>query len=152
MQSPSMRRPVAVKFAFLKFHLPFLAAGFSERPGAVKGAFCAAQRTLDGEDRSATMPLERKVGPGRPVPRYLALRVTHQARCYRTVATLPSALFKERFCSLGASWVFSFQPVLLPDYRPRLHLSDGSWARRLTQSPELGFWAFAFPFEEDFAF
>jgi hypothetical protein len=69
-----------------------------------------------------------------------------------TVATLPSALFKERFCSLGASWVFSFQPVLPPDYRPRLHLSDGSWARRLTQSPELGFWAFAFPFEEGFCF
>jgi hypothetical protein len=69
-----------------------------------------------------------------------------------TVATLPSALFKERFCSLGASWVFSFQPVLPPDYRPRLHLSDESWARRLTQSPELGFWAFAFPFEEGFGF
>jgi len=48
-----------------------------------------------------------------------------------TVATLPSALFKERFCPLGASWVFSFQPVLPPDYRPLFHLSDGSWARRL---------------------
>src|SRR5512135_1003640 len=73
-----------------KFHLPFLAAGFAERPGAVKGAFGAAQRTLDGEDRSATMPLERKVGQGRPVPRYLALNPA--AHCYRTVATLPSAL------------------------------------------------------------
>ena len=27
-----------------------------------------------------------------------------------TVATLPSALFMERFVSLGASWVFSFHP------------------------------------------
>jgi len=43
------------------------------------------------------------------------------------------------FGSLGASWVFSFQPVLPPDYRPRFHLEDESWARRLTQSPELGF-------------
>ncbi len=34
-----------------------------------------------------------------------------------TVATLPSALFVERF-ALGASWVFSFQPVLPPDCRP----------------------------------
>jgi hypothetical protein len=25
--------------------------------------------------------------------------------------------------SLGASWVFSFQPVLPPDYRPLVHLS-----------------------------
>ena len=56
-----------------------------------------------------------------------------------TVATLPSALFDERFASLGASWVFSFQPVLPPVYRPRFHLQDESWARRLTQSPELGF-------------
>ena len=56
-----------------------------------------------------------------------------------TVATLPSALFEERFASLGASWVFSFQPVLPPVYRPRFHLQDESWARRLTQSAELGF-------------
>jgi hypothetical protein len=39
-----------------------------------------------------------------------------------TVATLPSALFNERF-SLGASWVFSFQPVLPPVSRPLNHLS-----------------------------
>jgi hypothetical protein len=34
-----------------------------------------------------------------------------------TVATLPSAFFNERL-SLGASWVFSVQPVLPPVYRP----------------------------------
>src|SRR5260370_10511120 len=34
-----------------------------------------------------------------------------------TVATLPSALFIQRF-SLGACWVFSFQPLLPPDFRP----------------------------------
>jgi hypothetical protein len=69
-----------------------------------------------------------------------------------TVATLPSALFAERFGSLGASWVFSFQPVLPPVYRPRFHLEDGSWARRLTQSPELGFRLWLFPFAERFWF
>ena len=68
-----------------------------------------------------------------------------------TVATLPSALFDERFGSLGASWVFSFQPVLPSVYRPRFHLEDESWARRLTQSPELGF-GFVFPSWEDFDF
>src|SRR5271166_5294891 len=36
-----------------------------------------------------------------------------------TVATLPSALFGEPL-SLGASWVFSFQPVLPPVRRPCL--------------------------------
>ena len=36
-----------------------------------------------------------------------------------SVATLPSALFVERW-SLGASWVYSIQSVLLPDYRPLL--------------------------------
>jgi hypothetical protein len=36
-----------------------------------------------------------------------------------SVAILPSTLFFERF-SLGASWAFSFQQMLLPDNRPRL--------------------------------
>jgi hypothetical protein len=36
-----------------------------------------------------------------------------------SVATLPSALVVERF-SLGASWVFSFQQVLLSVKRPPL--------------------------------
>src|SRR2546428_8265707 len=54
------------------------------------------------------------------------------------------------FVSLGASWAFSLQPVLPPDYRPPVHLCDGSWARRLTQSPELGAWAFIFPSSEMF--
>jgi hypothetical protein len=68
------------------------------------------------------------------------------SRRVATVATLPSALFVERLSSLGASWVFSFQPVLPPDCRPFAPSLDGSWARRLTQSPELGFWAFDFSF------
>src|ERR1035441_6547809 len=45
------------------------------------------------------------------------------SRRVATVATLPSALFVSDFVSLGASWVFSFQPVLPPDYRPFVHLS-----------------------------
>jgi len=69
-----------------------------------------------------------------------------------TVATLPSALFDERFGSLGASWVFSFQPVLPPVYRPRFHLEDGNWARRLTQSPELGFRLWLFLSQSVFGF
>src|SRR5216684_2792913 len=72
------------------------------------------------------------------------------SRRVATVATLPSALLDERF-SLGASWVFSLQPVLPPDYRPPVPLfRNGSWARRLTQSPELGAWAFIFPSSEMF--
>jgi hypothetical protein len=45
------------------------------------------------------------------------------SRRVATVATLPSALFAERFASLGASWVFSFQPMLPSVYRPFFHLS-----------------------------
>jgi hypothetical protein len=37
------------------------------------------------------------------------------------VATLPSAVFGEHFL-LAASWVFSFQPVLQPDFRPPFYL------------------------------
>ena len=41
-----------------------------------------------------------------------------------TVATLPSALSKSDGCSLGASWVFSFQPVLPPVSRPFVHSEE----------------------------
>jgi len=41
------------------------------------------------------------------------------------VAPLPSALFCERF-SLGASWVFSIQQVLLSGKRPLLPSNEGS--------------------------
>jgi hypothetical protein len=42
--------------------------------------------------------------------------------------------------SLGACWAFSYQPVLPFVCRPVvLFFSRRTWARRLTQSPELGF-------------
>jgi hypothetical protein len=60
------------------------------------------------------------------------------------VATLPSALFDERLfrsvqvgCSRFSRCCHLF--VDLP-----FHLKNGSWARRLTQSPELGAWALYF--------
>src|SRR5208283_4808496 len=71
MRMPFMSRRVCdfavvfeVAFAVVlpKAYLSFLTEQFAERPGAVKGAFCAAQRTLDGEDRSATLPLGREGG------------------------------------------------------------------------------------------
>jgi len=58
-----------------------------------------------------------------------------------SVATLPSALFGERL-SLGASWVYSIQQVLLPENRPRFPLSKGNWSRtcrsHLISAVELG--------------
>ena len=46
--------------------------------------------------------------------------------------------------SLGACWAFSVQPVLPSVWRPVVLLfKSGTWARPLTQSPELGF-AFVF--------
>jgi hypothetical protein len=93
---------------------------FAERPGAVKGALGAAQRTLDGEDRSASIPLGRKENTPRLIP---ASRCPCHCR-HPSIRTLG-----ER-CSLGASWVFSFQPVLPPVRRPVFHGKHGSWARR----------------------
>jgi len=70
---------------------------------------------------------------------------------FAAVAMLPSALSEERLVSLGARWAFSFQPVLPSDYRPVvLHLESRTWARRLTQSPELGFGLLSFLFLERF--
>jgi hypothetical protein len=61
---------------------------------------------------------------------------------------------EERFVSLGAYWAFSFQPVLLSVCRPLvLLLESGTWARRLTQSPELGVgFCLVFLFLERFCF
>jgi hypothetical protein len=62
------------------------------------------------------------------------------SRRVATVAMLPSALSRSDFISLGACWAFSFQPVLPSVCRPVvLLLQSRTWARRLTQSPELGF-------------
>jgi hypothetical protein len=47
-----------------------------------------------------------------------------------SVATLPSALFVERW-SLGASWVYSIQKVLLPDFRPLLPSLEGKLGQDL---------------------
>src|SRR6478752_3107054 len=70
-----------------------------------------------------------------------------------TVAMLPFALFCERFVSLGAHRAFSVQPVLPSDWRPVvLLLQSGTWARRLTQSPELGFGFCLFPSWSGFVF
>ena len=56
---------------------------------------------------------------------------------------------EERIVSLGACWAFSFQPVLPSDWRPVVLLfQSGTWARRLTQSPELGFGLLSFLFLE----
>jgi hypothetical protein len=58
---------------FLWTFLPSMAVQGSERPGAVKGVpvLGAAQRTLDGEDRSETIVAEGK-----------ATRFTHDNGCF----------------------------------------------------------------------
>jgi hypothetical protein len=45
------------------------------------------------------------------------------------------------FVSLGASWVFSFQPVLPPDFRPLFHLMTevGQAINAVTETRHLGF-------------
>ena len=58
---------------------------------------------------------------------------------------------EERFVSLGACWAFLIQPVLPSVGRAVvLLLQSGTWARRLTQSPELGFGLLSFLFLERF--
>src|ERR1700675_1162562 len=60
---------------------------------------------------------------------------------------------EERFVSLGAYWAFSVQPVLPSVWRPVVLLFQSrTWARRLTQSPELGFGLLSFPSSECFDF
>jgi hypothetical protein len=85
--------------------------------------------------------------PRRPVGVKWVLLVFRWTRFFSsrvaTVATLPSALFIERFCSLGASWVFSFQPVLPPDCRPPVPFLEwklGQAIDAVTGTRRLGFY------------
>jgi len=118
-------RQVDFDLSFLKFSLSFMAEGVQSGPERSRARSLRRQRTLDGEDRSATIPPGRK-GSG---SRFLVLLAFFLRAQTNPVATLPSALFSERFFSLGASWVFSLQPVLPPDFRPLVPSRDGSWAR-----------------------
>src|ERR1700687_75862 len=60
---------------------------------------------------------------------------------------------EERFVSLGACWAFSLQPVLPSVWRPVvLLLESGTCARRLAQSPKLGFGFCLFSSWNGFAF
>jgi len=75
------------------------------------------------------------------------------SRRVAAVAMLPSALSRSDSFSLGASWAFSVQPVLPSVWRPVVLLFESrTWARRLTQSPELGFGLLSFLFLERFSF
>src|SRR5579871_1858914 len=87
-----------------------------------------------------------------------------QIRCvsYETNVFLPPSghcrhasirTLEERFVSLGACWAFSVQPVLPSVWRPVVSRKSGTWARPLTQSPELGFGLLSlFLFLERFCF
>jgi hypothetical protein len=52
---------------------------------------------------------------------------------------------RERSVSLGASWVFSFQPVLPPDYRPLFCLTT-ELGQAFNAVTGTRLWAFAFSF------
>ncbi len=55
-----------------------------------------------------------------------------------TVATLPSALYCERFFSLGASWCSRFSRCCHLIFDLASLFKEEGWVRRLSQSPKLG--------------
>ena len=79
---------------FLRFPLSFMAEGVQSGPEQSRALSLRRQRTLDGEDRSVTIPPGRKVS-GRPG--FLVLLAFFLRAQTNPVATLPSALFDERF-------------------------------------------------------
>ena len=106
-----MKRSVVVKSDFFPFLSPpsFLAERCS-KPSRARSLL--RQRTLHGEDRSSTIPLgRRRRSAFSAFPLFFLCTQTNAA------ASLPYALLHRATSSLGASWVFSFQPVLPPDYR-----------------------------------
>jgi len=107
----------------------------SERPGAVKGAplLGAAKRTLDGEDRSATISQEGKA-PTRPVPMAATgppLTVVFARRFFAASAGSFFGSFPLGFLVSGAQTMHPF--VVLA--RDRVSSSDSpARARRAAQS------------------
>jgi hypothetical protein len=93
--------------------------------------------------------MRRPVGVSRFFTGFIeqALVLSPRGRCrYASIRTL-----EERFVSLAAHWASSLQPVLLSVWRSVvLFLQSGTWARPLTQSPELGFGSLTFLFLERF--
>jgi hypothetical protein len=108
------------------FDLPFLKFPFpSWREGVQSGPERSRARSLR---RSAPLTARtdlspfRQEGKGHSLPIFVFLPFLLCAPT-NPVATLPSALFVERSYSLGASWVFSLQPVLPPVSRPLFRLA-----------------------------
>jgi hypothetical protein len=121
----------------------FLVESIQSGPEQSRARFVRRQRTLDGEDRSATIPRGRKG----------AVRLDFGLSCHSCFAPKPtlSPPFHPHSrwsdFSLGASWAFSFQPVLPPDYRPPVPFAEwklGQAINAVTGTRRLGL-RFSFP-------
>ena len=119
--------PRQVDFAlpFLKFPFPSWREGVQSGPERSRARSVRRSEPLTA--RTDLTPF-RQEGKGRR-SRFFVFAQFLLCAPNHPVATLPSALFRERSYSLGASWVFSFQSVLPPDFRPPFPSRDGSWAR-----------------------
>src|SRR5580704_13305329 len=86
-------RQVDFDLPFLKSSLSFMAEGVQSGPERSRARSLRRQRTLDGEDRSATIPPRRK---GSGCLDFWSFLCSCFAPKSQAVATLPSALFRER--------------------------------------------------------
>jgi hypothetical protein len=98
---------------------------------SLKMSLCGSKRV---------MAFHEKAGRSQVSSFFILLDKGFSRAKWTTVAMLPSALSRSDSFPLGACWAFSVQPVLPSVWRPVvLLLQSGTWARPLTQSPELGF-------------
>jgi len=112
-------------------------------PGKLIGVISPLHSLTPGEEVLSVMAFHEKAGRSQVaswflLDKFLLLPSRH---CPHP----SSALFDERFCSLGASWVFSFQPVLPPDFRPCFHLGGWKLGQAINAVTETRRWAFVFP-------
>jgi hypothetical protein len=109
------------------------------------------ENRIESSRNLSAMAFHEKTGPSQVdfCGSWNIIVLSPSSRCrHASIRTL-----EERCVSLGASWAFSVQPVLLSVWRPVVLLfQSGTWARPLTQSPELGFGLVSFLFLERFLF
>ena len=119
-------RQVDFDLPCLTFSLSFMAEGVQSGPERSRERSLRRQRTLDGEDRSVTIPPGRK---GTVASRFLVLLAFSLRAQTIPVATLPSALLVSDFCfarcKLGVLVAAGAATCLSTSLPSR----DGSWAR-----------------------
>jgi hypothetical protein len=132
------------------FDLPFLKSPFpSWREGVQSGPERSRARSLR---RSEPLTARTDLSPFRQEGKGAVARYFYSLLCSCSAPSQPCRhpsirTLSERFAALGASWVFSFQSVLPPDFRPLLPPSAWKVGQAIDAVPGTRRWGAVLPIQ-----